>query len=72
MRIPIRPRLWMPLLLGCSLLNIALPLAHGADLAGKREIIKKARAAYYSLRGRGLDDSGPIHPLGRCQDRTAR
>jgi len=56
MRIPIRPRLWMPLLLGCSILNIALPLARGADLAGKREIIKKARAAYYSLRSHGLDE----------------
>jgi hypothetical protein len=56
MRTPIRPRLWIPLLLCCSILNIALPLAHGADLAGKREIIKKARATYYSLRSHGLDE----------------
>lgn len=55
MRTPVRPRLWMPLLLCCIILNIALPLAHCADVAEKREIIKKARAAYYSLRSHGLD-----------------
>src|SRR5436309_1222529 len=56
MRSPVKPRHWMPLLLCCSLLNIALPLAHCADLAAKRAIIKKARAAYYSLRSHGLDE----------------
>src|SRR5437773_266 len=56
MRTSIKPRLWMPLLLCLSMLNIAPPLAHCADLADKREIIKKARAAYYSLRSHGLDE----------------
>src|SRR5947207_1909026 len=56
MRSPVKPRHWMPLLLCCSLLNIALPFAHCADLAAKRAIIKKARAAYYSLRSHGLDE----------------
>lgn len=56
MRTPMKPRFWLLLLFCCSLLNIALPLAHGADLPEKREIIKEARAAYYSLRSRGLDE----------------
>jgi len=55
MRASIKPRAWMALLLCCSMLTFALPLAHGADRADKRDIIKKARAAYYSLRSHGLD-----------------
>lgn len=55
MRALIKPRPWTPLLLFGSILAFALPLAHGADRSDKREIITKARAAYYSLLGRGLD-----------------
>jgi hypothetical protein len=56
MRTLTKPRLWRLLLLCCGILNVALPLAHCADLPDKREIVKKARAAYYSLRSRGLDE----------------
>ncbi len=56
MRNPIRPRIWVPILLCCSVVCLTVPLAYGADRADKREIIKQARAAYYSLRGRGLDE----------------
>jgi hypothetical protein len=55
MRTPIKPSLWMPLLLCSSILNIALPLARCTDVPDKQQIIKKARAAYYSLRSHGLD-----------------
>src|SRR5205807_7322537 len=54
MRNPIRPRIWAPILLCCSLLSFTLPFAYGADKADKREIIARARQAYYSLRSRGL------------------
>ena len=37
-----------------AVLLMAIPAA-AADRADKREIIRQARAAYYSLRGRGLD-----------------
>lgn len=55
MRASTKPRTWMPLLLCCSLLTFALPVARGADRPDKREIVKKAQAAYYSLRSHGLD-----------------
>lgn len=55
MRTLMKPRLWPLLLLCCGILKVALPLAHCADLPNKREIIKKARETYYSLRGRGLE-----------------
>ncbi len=55
MRACMKPRPWMPLLLCCSLLSFALPVAHGADRPDKREIITKARASYYSLKSHGLD-----------------
>jgi hypothetical protein len=56
MRNPISPRCWLPILLCCSVVCLTLPLAYAADRADKREIVKQARAAYYSLRGRGLDE----------------
>ena len=55
MRTSIKPRPWMPLLLCFSILAFALPVAHCADRPDKRDIIKKARAAYYSLKSHGLD-----------------
>ena len=55
MRKPAWSRLWA-ILLCCSLASLNLPFAFGADRADKRAIIKQARAAYYSLRSRGLDE----------------
>ncbi len=55
MRTCMKRRPWMPLLLCCSILAFALPVAHGADRPDKREIITKARASYYSLKSHGLD-----------------
>ena len=44
---------WVSFLICCSLACLNVPAAHGADLANKKEIVKQARAAYYSLRKLG-------------------
>jgi hypothetical protein len=56
MKNPIRPRLWLPVFLCCSVLGLTLPFAYGTGIPDKRDIVKQARAAYYSLRNRGLDE----------------
>jgi hypothetical protein len=45
-------KLWAVLL--CCLWGLTQPLAHGADLIAKKQILQKARAASYSLKDRGL------------------
>src|SRR5947209_8903541 len=47
---------WVSFLICCSLMCLNVPAAHGADLANKKEIVKQARAAYYSLRKLGLSE----------------
>ena len=47
---------WVSFLICCSLACLNVPAAHGADLANKKEIVKQARAAYYSLRKLGLSE----------------
>jgi hypothetical protein len=48
------PRLWVPIFICCIVYSLTLPFAHGADKPDKREVIKQARHAYYSLADRGL------------------
>lgn len=45
-------KLWA--LFAYSVWGLAVPLARGADVANKKEILQKARQAGYSLKGRGL------------------
>ena len=45
-------KLWA-LILVC-VWGLTLPVAHGADVANKREIVQQARQAYYSLQRQGL------------------
>jgi len=47
---------WIALLVCCALSCLTVPVAQGADLANKKEIIKQARDAYYSLRRAGLSE----------------
>lgn len=54
-------KLWLPLIICCGLWNLALPYGYGAQKADagksdkdKKEIIRRARDGYYSLRRLGL------------------
>jgi len=53
---PAQFKLWLSLFLCLSLSGVTLPAAFAADSADKKEILKRAHAAYYNAKTQGLTE----------------